>query len=97
MYRYEITDDNVVLMFRDGDGHAFLSQPDYPNREPWSRYQAEEWAKAKLNEMENPDSKWIAGPSPDEPIKERPAFIEPVEEDPLLEEPEVTEEPVDNG
>jgi len=39
--RYEITNDNVVLIFNDGDTVPFLSQPDYPNRDPWTKEEAE--------------------------------------------------------
>jgi hypothetical protein len=53
--RYEITNENVVLVFNDGNTVPFLSQPDYPNFEKWTKAEAKAWAEtyiASLDESE---------------------------------------------
>jgi hypothetical protein len=73
--RYEITNENVVLIFNDGDTVPFLSQPDYPNFDKWTKAEAKVWAEtyiASLDESElfyAPEGKGLARkakPTPEE-------------------------------
>jgi len=45
--RYEITNENTVLVFNDGESVPHLSQPDYPNFDKKTK------DKAKKREEEN--------------------------------------------
>jgi len=73
--RYEITDDNVVLVFNDGETVPFLSQPDFPNRDPWTKAEAKEWADVYIASLHEsnlfyaPEGKGLAckaKPTPEE-------------------------------
>jgi hypothetical protein len=55
--RYEIDSDNAVRVWNDGEETPFLFQPDWPDGTPWADAQeAESWAIAKIEEIENPDA-----------------------------------------
>lgn len=52
--RYEIDQNNAIHMWHDGEDVPFLFQPDYPDGTPWAnREDAENWAKAKVLELED--------------------------------------------
>ena len=53
--RYEITDDNVVLVFNDGETVPHLSQPDYPNCDPWTKVEAKAWADVYIASLDESD------------------------------------------
>ena len=53
--RYEITDDNVVLVFNDGESVPHLSQPDYPNFDKWTKAEAKEWADVYIASLDESD------------------------------------------
>jgi hypothetical protein len=53
--RYEITNENVVLVFNDGETVPFLSQPDYPNSEQWNTAEATEWAEIFIASLDEAD------------------------------------------
>jgi len=74
MLKYEIANDNVVLIFDEDStsGIPLISQPLWPNREPWgSKFQAELWAKAFVENRNNPDYPFEAGSSPSSPLVPR--------------------------
>jgi hypothetical protein len=64
--RYEITNENVVLVFNDGDIMPFLSQPDYPNSDKWTKAEATEWAEIYIASLDKsnlfyaPDGRGLA-------------------------------------
>ena len=53
--RYEITDDNVVLVFNDGESVPHLSQPDYPNFDKWTKAEAKAWADVYIASLDESD------------------------------------------
>jgi len=53
--RYEITDDNLVLVFNDGESVPNLSQPDYPNCDPWTKAEAKAWADVYIASLDESD------------------------------------------
>lgn len=51
----------------------FLLQPDWPDGTPWAnREEAKAWAELLIKSLENPDSEFIPGNSPEEPKVLRP-------------------------
>lgn len=68
--RYEIDEDNAVLIYEDGSDTPFMFQPDWPDTTPWaSREEAEEYAQKKILELTDPNAPIVAsGPGlPDTP------------------------------
>lgn len=64
--RYEIDKDNAVKIFRNNEKIPFLYQPDWPDFTPWTNSEeAKNWAEVFIYGIENPDSKFIEGNSPD--------------------------------
>lgn len=62
------------------DGVPFRVQPTWPNGEPWAdEAEALEWAQAVIEQIENPESEFIAGFSREEPRIPKPVseVIEP--------------------
>ena len=53
--RYEITDNNVVLVFNDGESVPHLSQPDYPNFDKWTKAEAKAWAEVYIASLDESD------------------------------------------
>lgn len=52
--KYEIDNNNAIRMWHDGEEVPFLFQPDYPNGTPFAdKADAENWAKAKMTELED--------------------------------------------
>lgn len=89
-YRYQLGKDNAISFYDDEnpieDGSPFFYQPDWPNGAKWaSKAEAEAWAKAFIAELQDPKSEFVAGDSPDQPLKPRPII------QPEVIEPEVTE------
>lgn len=76
-YRYEIDSENAVRIWdleNPNEINApFLFQPDWPNATPWADAdEAESWALAVIESLENPESEFLAGETPSEPLKPRP-------------------------
>ena len=91
-YRYEIDEANAIRIWDEANpnelGAPSLYQPDWPNATPWaSRAEAEAWALLFIESLENPESEFVPGESPDEPRKPRP---EPEPE--VIEDAEIVEE-----
>lgn len=62
--RFTIDDNFAIRMYADGDEVPFIYQPFYPHGEPFLTYEeAENWALAKKEELENPNSEFLAGPN----------------------------------
>lgn len=78
--RYEIDNKNAIRVFNDGEDFPVAFQPDWPDTTPWaSADEAKQWAELLIESMENPESEYLPGISPDEPKRLRP---EPVEIEP---------------
>jgi hypothetical protein len=77
--KYEIENDNTVLVFNNDETAPFILQPHYPNGEPFESYEdAENWAKAKVEELSDPDA--LEAPlGPNLPRKVRPTHTSPLE------------------
>ena len=83
--RYEIDKKNAVRVFDEGLDVPFLYQPNWPDNTPWAtKAQAKNWAQLLIESLENPDSEFVAGTSPDNHPRPRP---EPVQYDPNTGEP----------
>jgi len=83
--KYEIDQNNAIRVFTDGQDVPFAYQPDWPDATPWaSKAEAEAWAQLLIKSMQNPETKFIPGTSPDNHPRPRP---EPVEIDPETELP----------
>jgi hypothetical protein len=84
-YRFEIDTNNAIRMFdnenpNEGDA-PFMFQPDWPDVTPWAdEAQATDWAEVFIASLENPESEFVAGNSPDAHPALRPEA--PVEEAP---------------
>lgn len=72
--RYEIDESTYAIsMFESDNEIPFLFQPFWPDQTPWaSKKEAEDWAKAKIEELSNPNSEYWAGVTPSEPLMPRP-------------------------
>jgi hypothetical protein len=71
-YRYEIDEANAVRIWDEDNpnenGAPFIFQPDWPNGTPWQNgSEAEEWAALFVESLENPQSEFVPGISPEEP------------------------------
>lgn len=77
--RYEITNNNTVLVFNNDETVPFILQPHYPNGEPFASYEdAENWAKAKVEELSDSDA--LEAPlGPNLPRKVRPKHSSVIE------------------
>lgn len=88
-YKYEINDKKEIRVWDlenpNKKNAPFLLQPNWPNGIEWTdKKEAEAWAELLIESMENPDSEFIPGTSPDNHPRKRP---EPVEIDPETGEP----------
>ena len=55
--RYEVTPENVVIAFIDGQEEPFLSQPFHPDGSDWiDKADAEAWAKLWADSFLYPDN-----------------------------------------
>lgn len=75
-YRYEIDKDNAIKVWDNENPNEndapFLLQPDWPDNTPWAnKTEAESWALAFIESLENPESEFVPGESPDRPLKPR--------------------------
>lgn len=85
-HTHSLDENLAVLIFTsDNPDTALIFQPNWPNGEPWgSEAEANNWALAWIESMENKNSKFLAGNSPDQPLEPRPV----AQPDPnLVEEP----------
>lgn len=79
-FSYIIDEDNTLKIYR-GNTWPLILQPTWPNGTPWSnRQEVEAWADLYIEHIENPESEYIPGNSPD-----NPKVLRPVEE--TVEEP----------
>jgi hypothetical protein len=77
-YRYEIDNQNTLRVWDDENPNElnapFLLQPDWPSAVPWAnKNEVEDWAKVFIESLENPESEFVPGESPDNHPKPRPA------------------------
>ena len=78
--RYEIDEKNAIRVWNDGEDVPFAYQPDWPDTTPWAnKAEAKAWAELLIESMQNPESEFIPGTSPDNHPRPRP---EPVQYDP---------------
>jgi hypothetical protein len=76
-YRFEIDSNNAIRMWdnenpNEGDA-PFMLQPDFPDTTPWAdAAQATDWAEVFIASLENPESEFVAGDSPDTHPAPRP-------------------------
>jgi len=87
-FRYEINTKNEVRVWDDSNpdpsGAPFFLQPNWPNGTAWAtKKEAETWVKAFIAQLENPESEFVAGDSPEEPIKPRPIIEDFAAETPV--------------
>lgn len=76
-YRYEIDDANAVKVWdleNPNELNApFLFQPEWPNGTAWaSKKEAEDWALLFIDSLQNPESEFVPGESPEQPSYPRP-------------------------
>jgi hypothetical protein len=76
-YTYEIDKDNAVKVWDNENPNElnapFLLQPDWPDSSPWAnKAEAEDWALLFIESLENPESEFVPGESPDNHPKPRP-------------------------
>lgn len=79
MISITFSEDAGVLLAGE-DGVPFRVQPSWPNGDAWANEaEALEWAQLVVEQIENPESEFIAGFSREEPRIPRPApeVIEP--------------------
>jgi len=69
-YRFEIDSNNAIRIWdtlnpNENDA-PFMLQPDWPDTTPWeSANQAKNWAEVFIESLENNESKFVAGNSPE--------------------------------
>lgn len=88
-FEYEINKKNEIkvwdLQNPNEKNAPFLLQPTWPNNTAWKdRAEAESWVEVFIESLENPESEFIAGNSPENHPRPRP---EPIKYDPNTGEP----------
>lgn len=84
-FSYEVTE--MVLEMWDNDNPneenaPFLRQPHWPDGTPWGdEAEITAWADAAIVAFLDPNSEFVAGPNPDNPVIPRPQ-PDPEEQDP---------------
>jgi hypothetical protein len=78
-YTHKITD--LALEIWDSEDKQnkapFLKQPYWPNGEGWgSEKEISDWAAAKITELLDPKSEFVAGSGPNEPLELRKEIVE---------------------
>jgi hypothetical protein len=66
MYRYEVNENNEVLVYSDAQEEAIIHQPFWPNGELFTAEEAEAWGAAKAAAFDD-SVEYDAGPSREEP------------------------------
>ena len=88
--KYEISVWDLDNPTPENVPHFF--QPNWPDGTPWAnKAEAENWAKALIELLSNPDCEFQPGDSPDQPLKPKPPRPEPILPEPL--EGEIVDEP----
>jgi hypothetical protein len=69
-YRFEIDNENTIRIWdnetQNEDEAPFMFQPDWPDVTPWAdAAEATDWAEVFIASLENPESEFVAGNSPD--------------------------------
>jgi hypothetical protein len=80
-YRFEIDEVNAIRVWDldhpNKDNAPFFYQPDWPSGIAWAdAEEAQAWAELFIESLENPESEFVPGESPDEPRKPRPVITE---------------------
>lgn len=76
--RYEIDKDNGVRVYEDGADVPFRYQPFWPDTTPWAnKAEAEAYALLLIESIENPESQYVPGVSPEKPKRPRPEPTDP--------------------
>jgi len=80
-FKYEITKKNEVKVWdleNPNEKNApFLAQPNWPDGTAWKdKAEAEAWIELFIESMQNPESEFIPGTSPDNHPRPRPKLIE---------------------
>ena len=87
--RYNIDKNNGIEIFEKDSDVPFISQPTWPNNEPFSsELEAKTWAELTIESLQNPESEFVAGHSPDQPKIRRQTPIQ-------YEDLDLTVEPTD--
>lgn len=79
-FTYKVDENLVVRVFdaNSATDEPVAIQPHWPDATPWaSLKQATDWAKLVAGGLNDPESEFIAGFSPDEPKLSRPPYVEP--------------------
>jgi hypothetical protein len=69
-YEFEVDNQKTIRIWDtqnpNESGAPFMLQPEWPSGQPWdSKDQAESWVQVFIEELENPESRLLAGNSPD--------------------------------
>jgi hypothetical protein len=78
----KITIDSVccvrIWLDDSGQGEPSVLQPNWPDGTQWgSVTEAQSWAEAVVEMWQNPDSLYVPGKTPSQPLLERPVEEEP--------------------
>lgn len=74
---YEISDDNAVKIFNEGQEAPMIFQPTWPDGTAWAdAEEASEWAETFIKSIEDPDYEFTIGDGPDQPKKPKPVAPE---------------------
>lgn len=95
-FQSEINEKNEIRVWDTQNPNElnapFLLQPNWPNGTEWAdKAEAQAWLDLFIQSMENPESEYLPGRSPDEPKRLRPEPLAPETGLPV-EETEPTEE-----
>jgi hypothetical protein len=69
-YRFEIDTENAIRIWDNENPNEndapFMFQPDWPDVTPWANAgESTHWAEVFIASLENPESEFVAGNSPD--------------------------------
>jgi hypothetical protein len=73
-YTHKITNNTLEIWnnARKENKAPLIIQPQWPNGDPWeSEQQIKDWADAKIEELSNNKSEFIAGSGPNQPLDPR--------------------------
>lgn len=63
----------------------FFLQPNWPNGTAWKdKAEAKAWVELFIDSMENPESEYLPGKSPEEPKRLRPEPVDPETGEPIV-------------
>jgi hypothetical protein len=67
MYRYEVNENNEVLVYSDAQEEPIIHQPFWPNGESFTAEEADAWGAAKVAAFDD-SVEYDAGSSREEPV-----------------------------